>query len=70
VWDAYYAAPQSDTYAEHGDHSASIWMVDAEDRLRTKYSAGAPVPPGDVAHDFMVLLREADRGSTAERASQ
>jgi protein SCO1 len=70
VWDAYYAAPQSDTYAERGDHSASIWMVDAEDRLRTKYSAGAPVPPGDVAHDFMVLLREADRGSTAERASQ
>lgn len=61
VWDAYYAAPQSDTHAEYGDHSASIWLIDAEGRLRTKYSAGAPVPPDDVAHDFMLLLREADR---------
>lgn len=65
VWDAYYAAPQSDTNAERGDHSASIWMVDAEGRLRTKYSAGSPVPPDDVAHDLVVLLREADRASAA-----
>lgn len=62
VWDAYYAAPQSDTYAERGDHSASIWLVDAQGRLRTKYSAGSPVPPEDLAHDFGVLLREAGSG--------
>lgn len=68
VWDAYFAAPQSDTYADRGDHSASIWMIDAEGRLRTKYSAGAPVPPDDVAHDFTVLLREADRAKARAAA--
>lgn len=65
VWDAYFAAPQSDTHAERGDHSASIWLIDAEGRIRTKYSAGAPVAPDDVAHDFTVLLREADRAQDA-----
>ncbi len=58
VWDAYYALPQ-----RHDDpkstHSASIWLVDARGRWRTKFSGGFPVPPADIAHDLRILLREA-----------
>lgn len=60
VWSDFYAAPQ--THPERGNHSASIWLVDARGRLRTKFSAGFPIPPGDIAHDFRVLLREVDGG--------
>lgn len=58
VWDAYYAAPQVPGRAE-SSHSASIWLIDADGRIRTKFSAGAPVAPADLAHDFGVLLDEA-----------
>lgn len=64
TWDSYYAAPQVPGDPE-SSHSASIWMVDAEGRIRTKFSAGAPVPPADIAHDFEVLLDEADAQPTA-----
>ncbi len=60
VWDAYYAAPQIPGRAE-SSHSASIWLVDGEGRIRTKFSAGAPVEPADLAHDFEFLLDEAER---------
>lgn len=60
VWDAYYVVPQ-----RHGDpkstHSASIWLIDARGRLRTKFSAGFPVHPPDIAHDLGILLDEAER---------
>jgi protein SCO1/2 len=58
TWDSYYAAPQVPGDPE-SSHSASIWLVDAEGRIQTKFSAGAPVPPQDIAHDFRVLLEEA-----------
>lgn len=59
TWDAYYAAPQEPGNPE-SSHSASIWMIDAEGRIRTKFSAGYPVAPADIAHDFEVLLDEAE----------
>ncbi|HEV2752837.1 MAG TPA: SCO family protein [Solirubrobacteraceae bacterium] len=58
VWDGFYAAPQ-DRDREQSAHSASIWLVDAEGRLRAKFSGGLPVPPPDIAHDLGVLLEEA-----------
>ncbi|HEV2753476.1 MAG TPA: SCO family protein [Solirubrobacteraceae bacterium] len=57
VWDAYYAAPQPRD-EEQSAHSASIWLVDADNRLRTKFSAGFGVPPSDIAHDLRILLEE------------
>lgn len=57
VWDAYYAAPQIPGRAE-SSHTASIWLVDGDGRLRTKFSAGAPVEPADLAHDLALLLDE------------
>jgi hypothetical protein len=44
-------------------------MVDAEGRIRTKFSAGVPVPPADIAHDFEVLLDEAQGQRTASGSS-
>jgi protein SCO1 len=55
VWNAYYAAPQIPGRPE-STHSASIWLIDRAGRWRTKFSAGVPVPPGDLAHDFRLLL--------------
>ncbi len=68
TWDSYYAAPQVPGDPE-SSHSASIWMVDAEGRIRTKFSAGVPVPPADIAHDFEVLLDEAQGQRTASGSS-
>ena len=58
VWKSYYAAPQGN---ERQPHSSSIWLIDAEGRIRTKFSAGVPVPPGDIAHDLGILIDEASR---------
>jgi protein SCO1/2 len=58
VWRSYFAAPQRpDT--EESLHTASIWLIDAQGRWRTKFSGGVPVDPRDIAHDLRVLLREA-----------
>lgn len=62
VWRAYFAAPQPLGVRE-SRHSASIWLIDARGRLRTKFSGGAPVPPRDIAHDLRLLLREAARAN-------
>lgn len=58
VWESYYAAPQG---TERQPHSSSMWLVDDEGRIRTKFSAGVPVPPGDIAHDLGLLIDEASR---------
>lgn len=68
TWDAYFAAPQVPGEAE-STHSASIWLVDAGGRLRTKFSAGAPVAPEDIAHDLELLLDDAER-RTASRGTR
>ena len=63
VWDAYFAAPQIPGRAE-SSHTASVWLVDARGRIRTKYSGGAPVDPADLAHDLRILLRERSPSSS------
>ncbi len=60
VWDRYYAAKQ-DPHDETSRHTSNMWLVDARGRWRTKFSAGVPVPPADIAHDLGVLLDEAER---------
>jgi protein SCO1/2 len=57
VWRAYYAAPQP-LGIDQSRHTASIWVIDAKGRLRTKFSGGVPVPPRDIAHDLRLLLGE------------
>jgi len=68
TWDAYFAAPQP---ADEPDsaHTASIWLVDSDGRLRTKFSAGVPVPPADIAHDLELLLDDVTRRRTAVPSS-
>jgi len=66
VWKGYFVAPQPAGGAE-SRHSASIWLVDARGRWRTKFSAGIPVRPRDVAHDLGVLLREVRSSGSAAR---
>jgi protein SCO1 len=58
VWNSYFAAPQAPG-AEDSLHTASIWLIDARGRWRTKFSGGVPVPPADIAHDLRVLVDEA-----------
>lgn len=57
VWSSYYVGPQRLGVRE-SLHTASIWLIDRRGRWRTKFSAGVPVPPRDLAHDLGVLLRE------------
>jgi protein SCO1/2 len=57
LWSAYFAAPQRPG-VEQSLHTASIWLIDARGRWRTKFSGGVPVAPADLAHDLRVLLRE------------
>ena len=66
VWDAYFAAPQIPGRAD-STHSASIWLIDAEGRIATKFSGGFPVDPSDIAHDLRLLLRRRDRTAAAMR---
>jgi protein SCO1/2 len=54
VWRAYFAAPQSGRAAVSA-HTAAVWLVDARGRLRAMYPGGAPIDPGDLAHDLRAL---------------
>jgi protein SCO1/2 len=58
VWKGYYAAPQAKGVKE-SRHTASVWVVDARGRWRTKFSGGVPFKPSDLAHDLRLLLGEA-----------
>lgn len=68
VWDAYFAAPQIPG-RPNSTHTASIWLIDADGRIATKYSGGFPVAPADIAHDLRLLLRRRDRGGGSQSAS-
>jgi protein SCO1/2 len=68
VWRAYYAAPQLPGRPETSTHSAAVWIVDARGRLRTRYAAGLPVDPGEIASDLRTLLGEA-RASAPDTAA-
>lgn len=61
VWRAYFTAPQVTTRPGTSSHTASIWLVDAKGRWRTRYSAGRPVDPRDLAHDLGLLRDEGGR---------
>ena len=67
TWDAYFAAPQPAGEPDSA-HTASIWLVDSDGRLRTKFSAGVPVPPADIAHDLALLLDDVKRRQAAAGA--
>lgn len=62
VWDAYFAAPQIPGDPETSTHTAAVWLIGPEGRLRGKYSAGAPVPPEALAEDLSTLAEEASGG--------
>ncbi len=64
TWEAYFAAPQPAGEPDSA-HTASIWLVDSDGRLRTKFSAGVPVPPADIAHDLELLLDDVKRRQAA-----
>ncbi|MCA1678759.1 MAG: SCO family protein, partial [Actinobacteria bacterium] len=61
VWRSYFVGPQR-TGVRQSLHTASIWLIDARGRWRTKFSGGAPVAPRDIAHDLRVLVRENEPG--------
>ncbi len=65
VWKAHYAAPQLPSRPETSRHTASVWLIDAAGRWRTKFSAGIPVPPEDLAHDLRRLLNEQPAAGSA-----
>jgi protein SCO1/2 len=54
VWRAYFAAPQPGGGSVSG-HTAAIWLVDAQGRLRGMYPGGAPIAPADLTHDLRAL---------------
>jgi protein SCO1/2 len=54
VWTAYFSAPQPRGRTVSA-HTAAVWLVDAQGRLRALYPAGVPVDPADVAHDLRAL---------------
>jgi protein SCO1/2 len=67
TWAAYFAAPQLSGRPDTSTHTAAVWLVDARGDLRTKYAAGTPMPPADLASDLQALLAEARRaGGTKE----
>ena len=57
VWRSYFVGPQRRD-VKQSLHTASIWLVDAQGRWRTKFSGGVPVPSREIAHDLRVLLGE------------
>jgi protein SCO1/2 len=59
LWRGYFVAPQRSDRSK-SLHTASVWLVDARGRWRTKYSGGVPFEPEDVAHDLNLLLDEAE----------
>lgn len=60
VWKAYFATPQVAGRPETSTHSATVWLVDARGRLRTRHAAGDGfLREEDLTDDFDRLLDEA-----------
>lgn len=57
VWRSYFVGPQR-RGVKQSLHTASIRLIGAKGRWRTKFSGGAPVAPANIAHDLRVLIRE------------
>lgn len=64
AWKSYFVGPQRQG-VEQSLHTASIWLIDAAGRWRTKFSGGAPVLPRDIAHDLRVLMDDNDASTKA-----
>jgi protein SCO1/2 len=54
VWRAYFASPQNGD-PRTSSHTAAVWLIDAQGRLRGMYPGGAPVSSAAVAHDMRAL---------------
>ncbi len=61
LWSRYFAAPQIEGRPETSTHTASIWLIDRNGKIRTKYSAGAPIDPRKLAADLVMLAGEEAR---------
>jgi protein SCO1/2 len=55
VWKGYSAAPQIPGDPQ-SSHTAAIWLVDRHGRLAALIDAGVAINPGNLAHDFRVLI--------------
>lgn len=58
VWREWFVLPQDEDKLNVSLHTASIWLVDGEGRLRARYSGGSPIDPGDLASDLRTLVEE------------
>jgi protein SCO1/2 len=54
VWRAYFVTSQLGD-ARQGTHTAAVWLVDAQGRLRGMYPGAAPIALADVTHDLRAL---------------
>lgn len=60
VWRDWYLISQGATSLEARSHNASVWLIDAEQRPRARYSGGEPIPVEDLRSDLATLAAEAD----------
>lgn len=58
VWRDWFVIPQDEDRVRISLHTAVVWLVDRQGRLRAKYSGGTPIDPADLAHDLKALIRE------------
>ena len=58
VWRDWFVLPQDEDKLYVSLHTASVWLVDREGRLRAKYSGGRPIDPDDLASDLRTLVEE------------
>lgn len=64
IWRDWYVVGSRDALEDPRTHDASVWLIDGRGRLRGRWAGGAPIDPGDVAHDLTVLLDEAHGSSS------
>jgi protein SCO1/2 len=69
VWQDWYVVADGRGLDDPRTHGASVWLVDARDRLRGRWSGGEAIPPADIAHDLGVLLDEAHQHAASGRGS-
>lgn len=58
VWQDWFVIPQDQDRVRISLHTATVWLVDRQGRLRAKYSGGIPIDPEDLANDLQVLIDE------------
>lgn len=58
TWEDWFTVPSGETEIDPKMHASSVWVVDAEGRLRSRYSEGAGIDPDDLAFDLRTLSRQ------------